>query len=47
MVGAALLLAWGPTPSVHAATITVDPAGAGTGVSADGYCSLKEAIFNA
>ncbi len=47
LVGAALMLAFGPTPSVHAASITVDPAGAGTGTAANGYCSLVEAIINA
>ncbi|MCP4361228.1 MAG: hypothetical protein GY796_24735 [Chloroflexi bacterium] len=45
LVGAALLLAWGPTPSVHAANITVTPNTAGIS-SIDG-CSLVEAIINA
>ncbi|MCO5183905.1 MAG: hypothetical protein M9965_08205, partial [Anaerolineae bacterium] len=45
IVGAAFLLALGPTPSIHAATITVDPGA--SGIVVDGYCSLVEAIHNA
>ncbi len=45
LVGAALLLALGSAPTVHAATITVTPGAAGINGS-DG-CSLVEAIINA
>ncbi|MCP4360055.1 MAG: hypothetical protein GY796_18780 [Chloroflexi bacterium] len=45
LLGLALLLAWGPTPSVHASSITVTPGAAGINVN-DG-CSLVEAIMNA
>jgi hypothetical protein len=45
LLGAALLLAAGPTPSVQAAMITVTPGAAGIH-SGDG-CSLVEAIINA
>ncbi len=43
---AALILALSQTPA-HAATITVDPGAAGTGIAIDGQCSLVEAIINA
>ncbi|MCP4361724.1 MAG: hypothetical protein GY796_27240 [Chloroflexi bacterium] len=45
LVGAALLLAWGPTPSVHAANITVTANS--SGLADDNECSLVEAITNA
>lgn len=45
LAGAALLLALSGTPSVHAATITVNPGSQGIGI--DGGCSLVEAIITA
>ncbi|MBK8933342.1 MAG: hypothetical protein IPM76_13690 [Chloroflexi bacterium] len=45
LAGAALLLALSGAPSVHAATITVNPGSQGIGI--DGGCSLVEAIITA
>ncbi|MEM7115436.1 MAG: choice-of-anchor Q domain-containing protein [Chloroflexota bacterium] len=45
LLGASLLLSWGPAPSVHAATITITPNA--SGVNGGDGCSLMEAIINA